>query len=563
MSNGNAFWAAGKHIVTSPNSPTPTSVETPNKSNNKSPTQQKNGLVSKNRNNGSVRDGRSNSNGVDLASAGIKKASWADEEEDERFLALLVSQKDNPVVSSLGTTVNVKDELIEELEATIVTKDLRIAELEAALRDSHGQIEELEEGMQVKGNTVKKLEKENHVQFLQIQELHRESTEKDERIQSLESALKRLTATQDLQQTSSSDIQSSTKSDDVKSTEIVKPKAKTSSPTVAQKKSESVKTPEPKQAISNVTELASTGKTKDDQIERSVNGPSSHDIDSPTFVTKETLKVVPPVPKPRVLIFPIDMSKYGKKPAVAVATKNQGQSPRFMEGKGGQTTSWSRSPKQARVKTDVKPNFNPSADIRHMSSAQRVLYGNGPDVSVKLGDVELKTLPQYILMQCSGKAFLHFTTNPGATSWSFPAGSMDADAAKSLLNWMDEMTYQGRVYSVTLNSAPVNDQRNIQICRAARLMGLNNSYVGHFTKHFCERIRDKDVPYELSDLVCKFAYPENDPVFDCLANKLAMQKAAGSVQGRAVLEKLAATYPVLRTTVEKIERKMGATRARK
>ncbi|EUC45352.1 hypothetical protein COCMIDRAFT_95750 [Bipolaris oryzae ATCC 44560] len=538
MPNGNAFWAAGKHIVTSTNPPTPTSGETPNKF-------------------------LSNGNGVDCVTPGAKKVSWADEEEDEKFLALLASRPENPAVASLQTTITDKDELLKGLEATVVTKDLRIGELEAAAQESHEHMEYLEESLQVKENTVKTLERENHVQFVKIQELYRETTEKEERIHCLERELERLAVAQEPKQIPVSDTQLSTRNDGANSNEMVKPEAETFTSTVAPEKSKSVETPESKEAISNSTELASAKKTKDDLTEKSANGPASQDIDSPTFVTKETLKVVPPAPKPRVLTFPIDMSKYGKKPAPDVATKDQGPSPGSMGGKKGRTESWNRSPKQARVKTDAKPFFNPSADIRQMPSTQRVLYGNGPDVSFKLGDVELKTLPQYVLMQCSGKAFQHFKTNPTATSWSFPAGSMDADATKSLLNWMDEMTYQGRVYSVSLNSAPANDHRNIQICRAARVMGLNNAYVGHFTKRLCERVRSKDVSLEFMDLLCKFAYPENDPVFDCLANRLAMQKAAGSMQGKAMLEKLATAYPVLRVKVEKIERRMGATWARK
>ncbi|EMD60637.1 hypothetical protein COCSADRAFT_150761 [Bipolaris sorokiniana ND90Pr] len=534
MSNGRAFWAAGKHIVTTPNSPTPSSVETPNKSNNKSPTHQKNKL----------------------------KVSWADEEEDEKFLALLAPQKDNPTASSLETTITVKDERIKELEATIVSKDLRIAELEVAAQGSHKQIEDLEEDIRVKENTMKTLEKENHTQFIKLQELHRDSTEKDDRVQSQKSALERFTATQDPHQTSILDTQLSTKSGDANGIETVKTNTKESTPTTP-KKSGNVQTSELKQSVYKVAEPIATENTKGDQTEKTVGGPSSHDTDSLTFVTKDTLKVVPPAPKPRILTFPIDLSKYGKTPVAALPPKSSGQSPVSMGGKKGHTTSWGQSPKHTRVKTDAKPDFNPSTDIRHMSYASRVLYFNGPDVAVKLGDVELKTLPQYILIQCSGKAWQHFEANPDATSWTLPAGSIDADAARCLLNWMDEMTYQARVYSVTLNSAPVNDQKNVQICRAARVMGLNNTYVGHFTKHLCEKIRSKDTSHKFMNLVCEAAYPENDPVFDCLANKLAMQKAAGSVQCREVLEKLAAAHPALEAEVEKIERRMGTIRGRK
>jgi hypothetical protein len=192
-----------------------------------------------------------------------------------------------------------------------------------------------------------------------------------------------------------------------------------------------------------------------------------------------------------------------------------------------------------------------------MPHGQRVVYGNGPEVIVKLGDVKLATIPKYVLMQCSSKALKYFNDNPEATSWVFLAGSMDADAATAHLKWMDEMTFQSRVYSVRLQTDPVYDKKNIQICRAARVLGLNNTYVAQFTKQFCDRIRAQDVSFEFMDLVCQLAYPENDPIFDCLGNNLVNQKKVGNAKVVADLEKLLSKHVLLKAKIEKVEKRIG------
>lgn len=194
-----------------------------------------------------------------------------------------------------------------------------------------------------------------------------------------------------------------------------------------------------------------------------------------------------------------------------------------------------------------------------MSFEERALFGNGPDVIIELGDVKLTTLPQYILMQCSSKAMDYFTANPQATSWSLPEGSMDADAAKIFLSWMHEMTFQGRVYSVTLNTSPTKDDKNLRICRAARILGVNNIYIGHFTKQFCDRIRAKDISYATIRAICEQWVPDNDPVLDCLANNLVDWKIRGSVANKALAEKSAAEFPVLKAKMENIERRLRTT----
>ncbi|KAF2125704.1 hypothetical protein P153DRAFT_369716 [Dothidotthia symphoricarpi CBS 119687] len=245
----------------------------------------------------------------------------------------------------------------------------------------------------------------------------------------------------------------------------------------------------------------------------------------------------------------IDMSKFGKKHAFKPAVKPT--EPK--KTSDIPVSSYGLSSKQ-RVKTDAVPKINPTFDIRTMTHAERVLFANGPEVAVMMGDTKLAMLAKYVLMQCSAKAYRHFTENPNATTMTFKADSMDMDAAKAHLQWMDEMTFQGRVYSLTLHGDEKNDVKNLNICRAARVLGMNNIYVGHFTRTFCDRIRSQKASPAFISLVADLAYPENDPIFECLANNLVNMRVRSAMPKG--LEALLEKHAHLRGKMEKIEKRM-------
>ncbi|RMZ66487.1 hypothetical protein GMOD_00001823 [Pyrenophora seminiperda CCB06] len=574
------FWAAGNKSIKSASSPNPTIADALPKPKLDTMLQQKKGLVLKPMRNGST-NGDTNGSSTSSSTPTRKKTDWADEEEDTDFLTHFVK---DPRIATLETTIVLKDERVKELEATVVTKTLRIAELEATVQDQDYRIGDLEADSKDKDARLGKLEEENREQFIQVQELLRDASNKDKCIAGLEYELRQKPVTMhDHELKSNSDTPTSTNDGD----EVIALERTTTNTSTAAKiadaepievqqmaeaekaKSdtdmsdsfEMVEASKSEEPVKEFTETATKEKLPSTETtpDRSSEKPDLRD----SHVTKVALKVVPPAPKPKTLTFPIDFSKYAKKPT-ALATKTEPKLPSPMSARNGHTTPWGRSAKQARVKTDAKPTFNPSADIRQMPLGERIKYANGPDVMVKLGEVTLMTIPKYILMQCSSKALQYFNANPDAISWDFAAGSMDADAAKTCLTWMDEMTFQGRVYSITLSAVPAHDKRNISVCHVARVMGLNNTYVGHFTKQLCDRIRKHEASYEFMDTVCELAYLENDPIFECLANNLVNQKKVGSVKDMAGVEKLVAKHKVLKTKMEEIEKKIaGHTNMRK
>jgi hypothetical protein len=574
MATAPSFWAAGSNKIKTAESPNPKIAEAPPKP--KPVPQQKKGLVLKGMPNGHTTNGAlgGSSPKPALATNG-KKADWADDDDDNSFIAEFMSQ--DPKIATLETTVALKEERVKELEALVTTKTLRVAELEGAVQDKDYHISDLEAEVQEKDSKIELLKKENNDQFLHNQELLREADEKDSQIKKLEAELEtKAVAIRNLEQESASLVPVPANDveliiDDETKDEVPDSLKTTAANlfTEAETETETGETASETTDSFEIVGTSTTEKTKEQKTGtvtseesseaasmKKPRGPSFAESDFPTFLTKDTLKVVPPAPKPKTLTFPIDMSKYGKKSAALPNKKTARPSPPMSE-KNGHTTPWGHSSRQARDKTGAMPEFDYSADIRHMPHGKRVVFGNGPEVIVKLGDVKLASVPKYILMQCSFKAFEYFTKVPEATSWTLPAGSMDADTATAHLKWMDEMTYQSRVYSLKFQTEQVYDKKNLQICRAARVLGLNNTYVAQFTKQFCDRIRAQDVSYEFMDLVCQLAYPDNDPVFDCLANNLVNQKKVGNAKGAADLEKLAAKHVILKEKVEKIEKRMA------
>jgi hypothetical protein len=572
MATAPSFWSAGGSKIRSADSPNPKIAEAPPKT--RPDSQQKKGLVLKGMTNGQTPNGASNGTYAKPASA--KKTNWADEDDDDNtFIAEFMSQ--DPKIATLETTIALKEERLKELDAVVVTKTLRISELEGAVQDKDHHIRDLEADIQEKDNKIELLKKENREQLLRNQELLREADGKADLIKKLESELQQKTVViRDLEQELASpvpvspndaelaiedqfknEVASSTKTVSTNSLAETKTKGeKTESVTSGSDSFEIVDPPAIEEVKAEKVESTTTiEQPKENGATKATSGLSLGASEFPTFVTKQTLKVVPPAPKPKTLTLGIDMSKYGKKPAAPAAKTVPPSSP--VADKNGHTTPWGHSSRQARDKTGTMPEFNPSADIRHMSHGQRVVYGNGPEVTVKLGEVKLAAIPKYVLMQCSGKALKYFSVNPEATSWIFPAGSMDADAATAHLKWMDEMTYQSRVYSLRLQTDAVHDKKNLHICRAARVLGLNNAYVAQFTKQFCNRIRAQDVSFEFMDLLCQLAHPGNDPVFDCLANNLVNQKKVGNAKVAADLEKLVAKHIPLKEKMEKIEKRIA------
>ncbi|KAF3040565.1 hypothetical protein E8E11_000063 [Didymella keratinophila] len=482
-------------------------------------------------------------NGMVLKGAtnGVKKSNWADSDDDEEFTASFNSLGR---VKELEKTLSAKEARITEFEIAGKEKDARIIELESALERQKQGLSALQTAADASSAYVEGLKQENHKQFLHVQKLVAEVDEKDHRIAALETEVDEQCAKIAELDAEDRSTQASSQSA-APSTEPATTLAKVETEHNVAETNRDATTGE-----QTATEVPTTNtdapfrpsaKTDSGKADSGkANGPAANLSAFPVFATPATVKhTAPPPPAPK-LKMPVDLSKFAKKPAAKTVTPKKKIEVASTDA----------------AKDGPVPTIDPASDIRTKRREERALFGNGPKVQVKLGDELVTTLPKYILTQTSHKAFKHFRDNPDMTTFVLPAGSMDEGAAKAHLEWMKEMTYQGRVYSVTLHSDEEFDDKNLQICRAARVLGLNNMYVGHFTKIFCDRIRSNTASWEFLNKIAALAYPENDPLYDCLANNLANLRARKASKNSAELEALLQKHTGLKARVEKIEERM-------
>ncbi|KAH6633710.1 hypothetical protein C7974DRAFT_453215 [Boeremia exigua] len=469
------------------------------------------------------------------SSNGVKKANWADSDDEEEFLASFTS---STRIGELEKTIAAKNALLTDLETSLQEKYIRIIELGATLEEQQLRLTELQGVVDASAAQIEELKKENHKQFLHVQKLVADVDEKDRRISALETEVDEHCAT--IAEFSVGD--NSTQASSNEASEILQIGPTDDKSYKTENKDKEVLSSEHmvQQKIKEVDLNGTSGIPSTKTTPLKAKGPTVNLSGFPIFSTPATVKqVAPPPPAPK-LRMPVDLTKFAKKPVTKTPASK--------------TTVKAVSANAA--EDGPAPKMNPSADIRTKSLAERSLFANGPKVVVKMGETYLATVPKYILMQCSSKAFRHLSDNPDATSFSLPDGSMDVTAATAHLTWMKEMTFQGRVYSITLHSDEKFDDKNLQICRAARVLGLHSMYVGHFTKIFCDRIRSNNAVDGFLRKVVAAAYPDNDPIYDCLANNLANLRLRKTIENPAELEALLQQNEGLKIKVEKIEERM-------
>ncbi|CAI6333556.1 unnamed protein product [Periconia digitata] len=262
----------------------------------------------------------------------------------------------------------------------------------------------------------------------------------------------------------------------------------------------------------------------------------------PVFVTRDTIKKSTPVPPPKKLTMGIDLSKFGKKPAPI-------------------PTVSPTSPRQG-SKSFAPIVVDPSKDMRTMTVEQRFRLGNSRKVTVKLDSEPVGVVPMTMFMQCSRLANDYFTKNPLPDAMDFPEGSMTKAAAKTHVEWMRQHCHIQRVWSIRFSGDGQTDRNNFEVIRAARVMGLHNMYVGHFTRHYCENIRNskKFYSYEFMALVDEFAVPGNDPILDCLVANLRAFRNINAIPNVSEFREFLEQCKVLSSRFDMPKKKNGGDR---
>ncbi|KAF2267716.1 hypothetical protein CC78DRAFT_576715 [Lojkania enalia] len=444
------------------------------------------------------------------------RMSWADEkEEEEEELAL-------------------KKNFKMELEV----KNIRIRELELELKEEKVRHEELKSKSWDLATEIEKLKSMNGQQVEKAEILKSEVEKKDTLILKLELALQekvtRLGELEERRENHAGSIVDPPPELEPESKSEPKPANQESDHDIeghAETPNFDAETKEDKAASSVSNETSSEGlfstpnTINDDGIEcKATTVPTDGSVSNSATTLIEEPVLCPPSPKSKlaqhstpkpapVLSFPVNLMN---KPAES----DQGK-------EGGWTSG-------AKIQ-----------DIRDMSLKQREELFRGPSISIYIGQVAVRHVPKRMFMQVSKKACNYFTQHPQESSVQV-APTIAVPAVHHIVDWLTDMGSCHKIYSIPFRGD--NFMENLAVRRAARTLGMDR-YVGHFTKHYCDYIRNGLPSFDNMALIEKLC-ERDDAVFDCLANNLAHLKIMGQIPNVRVFDKFMEKHPRLASTVE-------------
>lgn len=474
--------------------------------------------------------------------------SWADSMEESEELLILGQEQD----SSMADVVAQHVKRAPEAEVHISQQGKLIAKLEDDIRGKTVRIQGLENMLDSSGQHLKELEAVNQEQAIRISLLIDETIDKERSILQLQKDLAAACATlQNLElqvsennriprSDSSTEIGESYEEDaghECEPVAVPVPIVLETAPAKSESKDVEKDNDHTLHDVQDTTAGAAQAASGSDiyaialsPVDFPALGPSktAHGLPRTVFVTPETLKKVPPPPPARKLTLGIDPSKFLKK-----------------------TDTKRRMALVPRREDAEPPMIDPTKDIRRMTKVEREPYGWGPSVKIVLGTQDVVVLPKYIFMQVSPKALKHWKENPNADSMIFPSGAFTKKALDIQWEWMTAHTQCNKVFSVTLKQDG-NDRHNLELVRCARALGLDSMYMGHFTRKYCEQIRDGPSP-DLVALVEELAWDETDPIFECLAHNWVLQYAKAKSEDAKLLDKNLARFPRLSAKVNDIQ----------
>lgn len=308
------------------------------------------------------------------------------------------------------------------------------------------------------------------------------------------------------------------KVDNVASVELVESKELMPKPEVTSKSVASAGSPQPSEDSSKKV-VWGTGD--------GANDPAKH--------AKSAKNVPPPAPK---LSFPIKKLPQADRDEKTKAWVNQ---PVNTSGASGK---WS---------------FGDSdRDLRDMSLAERSTLFRGPSVNILVGNETLRGFSRNMFMAASPKIRNYFTENPNETYIAFPAGSIAVPVLNILRDYFRAMGTQKTVFSLKLR---YNWQQDLVIRRDCCYLGMDK-YVAHFTRQYCDKVREGFLSHENIGLIVKNTN-DDDPLFNCLANNLAVLRRRGNIPDPEKFEEFLKHCPRLAQAIGSIETRIQADREKR
>ncbi|KAH7136117.1 hypothetical protein B0J11DRAFT_519979 [Dendryphion nanum] len=154
-----------------------------------------------------------------------------------------------------------------------------------------------------------------------------------------------------------------------------------------------------------------------------------------------------------------------------------------------------------------------------------------------------------MLMAVSLKARERFTKSPYAAFFDIPESTIDINAVKYVLDWVQAMFTSRHVFSIKLTN---DDVLNVKIRNAAILMGMKR-YVAHFTRQYCDRIREGFPTFDTMIAIEEHTVDDEDKLFVCLVHNLAHARRINRNSTPEAMEKFLAKHARLRHAIDKLD----------
>ncbi|KAF2274953.1 uncharacterized protein EI97DRAFT_443532 [Westerdykella ornata] len=193
----------------------------------------------------------------------------------------------------------------------------------------------------------------------------------------------------------------------------------------------------------------------------------------------------------------------------------------------------------------------PSKDLRDMTMAERAELFRGPSITVIVGTEQIRGFPKHMFMAASSKIRDYFVRNPTETYIAFKAGAVAVPVIQLLKEYFCAIGSHRSVFSLKLR---YNMQQDLAIRRDCIYLGMEK-YVAHFTRQYCDRVREGAIVLEDIALIEKNT-TDDDSLWNCLCNNLATMHVRKTLPEPEKFEEFMGKHPRLAQSIGRIETRL-------
>jgi hypothetical protein len=197
-------------------------------------------------------------------------------------------------------------------------------------------------------------------------------------------------------------------------------------------------------------------------------------------------------------------------------------------------------------------------DIRDMSLSERTRLFGGPTITVLIGKQPVRNVPKRMFMYLSPTVNTFFQENRQATYMALPERSIAVPVMDLLNEWMTDMVSNPKTWSLKIRENPLVD---LAVRRDCAYLGMGQ-YVRHFTRKYCDKVRDGFPGYDMITQIEKNT-ADDDALWVCLANNLANLRVRRTIPNPAQFDAYLIQHPRLAQAIGRIETRLKSPSKKK